>query len=289
MLESQRVELLSAMGVKAFHPRFQLAAAKPSIQLPKPVSSAAVVATDSPVLQSSQSDPVANIPVRSGSLVEQAQQILQSQQVAGMQAALSDAESASTQASSIPSSLPQIDVGVSKAAKQLSVTENDVDTDSETKALRFRQRLIRVGEYLMLLDQPALEWQDEKAAQQFFADIYFALHKKRPEFYASDIFEWPPAKNFPNAHDVNLAKSTLSGFLQRTMSNPECQFLICWGINAATYLIDKPAVGQLSEYRHRPLLVADELSNYWQHPARKRLLWADLQSLNAVAATSSLS
>lgn len=245
MLESQRISLLNAMGMKTVQPRFQLSAAKPSLVLVPEASKA-----PAPQPESESVQPAATV-------VEKAANILRDQQ---MQAAVSTLQEANP--------------------KKVVIPEEKTSEKKSEKPLRFRLRLVRCGEFMMIMDQPALKWQDEKQAQAFFADIYFALYKKRPEFYATDEFVWPPTKNFPNAHDATTARATFSGFLQPKMTNPECLWLVCWGESAAKYLLeDAQKMGELTQFQDSPVLIADELLTYWQQPLRKKILWADLKNL----------
>ena len=275
MLESQRVDILQAMGLKTLQPRFQLDAAKPSAVLTVVADNTALV-SDHSVQASADADTAspAVIPV-AGTLVEQAAELLRQQQMQDVTGQLATAEAATA-------AQPQA-VSVSSVLDAAPADTNDATVaTAKDKPLKFRQRLLRCGESLMVVDQPALQWQDEKNARIFFEDIYFSLYKKRAEFYASDVFEWPPAKNFVNAQDITAARATFSGFLQSKLQYPPCEWLICWGENATRYLIeDDYQLGKICDFQGRKLLMADDLISYWQNPQSKRLLWDYLQTLHA--------
>lgn len=268
MLDLQRVELLATMGLKTLQPRFQLSAAKPSVAL-SPLEN---ILTPAPA---EASEAVVAGVETSGTLVEQAAQILQQQKMQNVTGQLAGVSQVLT-----------VDTAVSAVANTTdapTLLENKVDKEDEKlidKPLRFRQRLLRCGEFLMLIDQPALQWQEERQAKQFFDELYYAFNRKRAEFFASEVFEWPPTRNFPNAHNIDTARATFNGFLQPKMNNPECVWIICWGEAAAKNFIDAEfEVGKIIEFQGRSVLMVNELTSYWQQPESKRLLWLDLQNL----------
>ena len=271
MLESQRIDLLTSMGVKSFLPRFELGAAKPSKVL-SPL-------TEAKPLESAHSPIAQNTAVQSaGTLVEQAARILQQQQMQSVAGQLSDekTKAATPQSEGMPK-LAEIGSSSPSTETIAATAENPAVVE---KPLRFRQRLLRCAEFLMLIDQPALQWQEERQAKQFFDELYYAFYRKRSEFFATEVFEWPPAKNFPKAHDINAARATFNGYLQAKIKSPECLFIICWGEAAANNFIDVEfEAGKLIEYQGRKVLFAHELSRYWKQPNNKKSLWLDLQKL----------
>ncbi|NRB41212.1 MAG: hypothetical protein HRU20_22525 [Pseudomonadales bacterium] len=272
MLESQRVELLNTMGLKTFQPRFQLSAAKPSAALvlvkDEGAEDNAIEVAPTAAAQSSAQVSAQGGVQNSGTLVEKAAAMLQQQQMQDVTTQIAAGTKNST----------------ASATDKKTTTTVTVNAD---KPLRFRQRLFRCGEFLMILPQPALQWQDERKAKAFFDDIYFALNKQRPEFYATDVFEWPPAKSFPLAHDISAARATFAGFLQPKINNPACTLIICWGEAAAkNFLDEKFERGKITHFQSRPVLFADELQAYFLQPRCKKLLWQDLQQLKASLASN---
>lgn len=276
MQELQRAALLDAMGLKAFQPRFQLDNAKPSIHLNAELEPAAEISRASSAEKSALT------------LVEHAANILQQQHIQSVvnqlpdpvkpQQASKDAHQHVGDAHISPSSL--LDPERQRVVTSALETKANTNVGPISETIRFRHRVIRVGELLMLIDQPLLEWAEEKKHCAFFNDIYFALYKKLPEYWQQSIFEWPPSKHFPMANDSDMAFATFTGFLQEHMQQPECHSIICWGEAVAKNVIDEPiTIGDLLTANTIPVLVVDEVQQYLRHPLLKKSLWQALIQL----------
>ena len=243
MQEALRLEMLEAIGVKPLLPRYRFTLAKnsqpPVEQLGEPI-------VDEPMAYAD----VSEIPAITEDIS-------------------ADVAPVSSRSAALSEELSVLD----------SIKHTLAGTTAETsKPLRFRLRFVRVGELLMLLSQPALEWKEQKPAQQFFQDIYWALSGKRAEFWNEAQFEWPPSKQFPFAADVDMARQTLLSFLQQQMQQPPAQWVLAWGEEAVEQLLDEAAgVGEVAFCEPYKILQLKPLNSYWQEPQSKALLWQQLQ------------
>lgn len=166
------------------------------------------------------------------------------------------------------------DDGSAEAVSSTSLSDNE-----QTTALRFRQRLLRFDQLLMLVDQPALQWAEEDAAMRFFADVYFALYGKAPVQFQQALFNWPPVKQFPSANDRQLAAQTFNSFISDMLAETASPALLSWG-RGAGYLLNQPlAIGECLPLAAWRVIQLHPLTHYWQQPASKHLLWQHLQAI----------
>lgn len=279
MQELQRAGLLDAMGLKVFQPRFQLVRAKASMAL-EPSQQAEVV---------DSSSSLEGAMTGAATVVEQANQMLQQQQIQSVTGQLTTSVKPHVEQSknhdnvdvlTRPSSAALLVEGRKRVSDSVVEAKLHNGVDSAVQSIRFRHRVVRVGDMLMIVDQPALQWGDEKKNCAFFNDIYFSLHKKLPEYWQQSVFEWPPSKNFPMANDRDMASATLNGFLKEHMQQPECHSIVCWGEAVSRHFIDESvAVGEIARFGSIPVLVVDEVQQYWLEPSRKQVLWQALLTL----------
>ncbi len=267
MLEAQRIRLLGNMGLKPMLPRFCLEAAKPSSLLDGVSDIQVIPASDSGNAvaknESAGTVPlsVSEVPQSPLSLVEQAQNIIQKTHVDSLNVSLKETNISAI----VPSS------------------ELDSDIQVKTAALRFRQRIVCCGDMLMLLDQPMLNWQDEAIAKLFFEDVFFSLNAQLPEMVTMDCFEWPPAKKYPDANNLDIARATYVGFLHSKIEKMQCHSLVCWGEKSYQLLFDLSDETHMTQRLHNiPVLKALEIERYWQEPLLKRQLSLDLQKFKTV-------
>jgi hypothetical protein len=149
---------------------------------------------------------------------------------------------------------------------------------SAVNAIKYRHRLVRVGELLMLLDQPSLEWHDNEQCKTFFADIYFALTSKKFEYWSDTQFDWPPVKNFPYANDATVAQQSLQAFVDEQVQQPPCKWVLVWGQSVTRSLLGKAlAAGEMEFMGNLPVLVIENYQDYWREPVKKQILWQQLQ------------
>lgn len=275
MLESQRREIMEAMGVRILLPRFQLCAAKPSCRLvelnSEPVNNANTDQIELPVNAQHK-----NISLESLTAVFSETKIEAEVNTEAHTTTHTDAaENLTLGKHALPANIAQELNALVDIKKTLQAKEY-----SKELALKFRYRLIRVGELLMLVDQPTIEWQESTAAKQFFSDIYFALTDKKPEYFSEAQFDWPPAKQFPYAHDREMAKQTLHSFMQEQMQQPACLWILLWGPQLTINLFElAPKIGEVDFINNTSALVLDSMQHYWQEPASKVLLWQSLQTV----------
>lgn len=146
-----------------------------------------------------------------------------------------------------------------------------------TTALRFRLRLVRYDQLLMLIDQPSLHWAEEQQSHAFFNDIYFALFACLPTTVESQVFEWPPSKHYPHAQDKQQAQQTFISFMQNMLSTVERPLVLSWG-KATDYILSQPlVVGEYYSQTPLNLLRLHDVNHYWRQADSKRQLWQQLQ------------
>lgn len=158
---------------------------------------------------------------------------------------------------------------------------NDQATDEQAGAtLRFRLRLMRFGPFLMVMDQPKLQWEDEEAAKRFFADIHYFVLGRQAEDFQDQVFNWPPVKQFPLADDIDCARQTVSGFVKELIATHDKPWLLLWGEQLAPRLLSHtPEPGEVVPQDGYRVLQLQPLSRYWNNPASKQLLWQYLQPI----------
>lgn len=248
MLESQRKVMLEDMGLRIFEPRFRLPGAKVSILLP---SVHAVQPAAAETLPDMAAAPVPDTSAE------------------GQLSIAVDASSAvdlpvKSDLASLFGSMPS---GRGPEALQ----------ENAASPVRFRHRLVRVGELLMLLDQPTLEWVEAARCKSFFADVHFSIAGKRYEYWQDAQFDWPPVRNFPLANDRDMAHQALQAFMQEHLQ-PSCRWIVLWGESLAPATLGQPArAGETAFLFNLPVLVLDSCQDYWQEPQKKKLLWQHLQ------------
>lgn len=295
MHDASRREILHAMGLKTLQPRFVLANAKPSPVIVAVEEQAGSTKDPSGIdgLQTSQLDQVQAVAGHLAGHLDSPVQPLSEPQ--------SQAQQTPVAIDSLTAELEK-NLGASVANnKSLNVDDelsalNDIkqQLDEAAKPLRFRLRLVRVGELLMVLNQPALEWQEEKNAQKFFSDIYYAIKREQSaNVWQSVQFDWPPSKNLPFAEDMDMARQTCCSFIQeqmREIHQVSAKHIIVWGKPLTDYILtEKIDVGEIAFMEDIPVLCVDELEHYWTEPENKRLLQQYLQSvkLEVTAETAS--
>lgn len=254
-MQAWQQEALQSMGLSLLEPRFDFPAAGPSVQLWQgPQSRVAQSAANAP--EAALEQPV-------------------SKAASTLQAPKTKVETAAqaTQASAL-SMLAELGVTAAEV-------ERPAQRQSKAAALRFRLRLVRFDHVLMLLDQPTLYWQDEQLSLAFFNDIYFALFAAQPTVVSSQVFEWPPSKNYPHAQDIQQARQTFTSFTEHMFSDVGSPIVLSWG-RAADFLQDALATtGQYQEQSGLQLLQLEALHHYWQSADHKRELWQQLQVIRA--------
>jgi hypothetical protein len=251
MQEGQRRSLLESMGLRILRPRFRLTAAKPSPGLI--IENADVTQTPQTVMASAD---VLIRPVIS--------------EMPAVAVINTDMNSPATAMASL---------FFEKKSAVGSLVDKSIETSGVTvKIIRYRHRLVRVGELLMLLDQPTLEWHDHEHCKVFFADIYFALTGKKFEYWSDKQFDWPPVKNFPYANDETVAQQSLQAFVDEQVQQPPCKSVLVWGQSVARSLLGKTlAAGEMEFMGNLPVLVVENYQDYWREPVKKQILWQQLQ------------
>jgi hypothetical protein len=243
MLESQRQDILTSMGLKVLQPRFQLLGAKASVVLIEEQKNTEEVLTV--VADEKIKEPV--------SAVSQ--------------------ETAQAGPAVMPSSLFG---GLQEAAKPSA----SVNKKPTAEAIKYRHRLLRFGELMMIIDQPSVEWHDANSCKSFFADVYFALTEKKPEYYMDAQFDWPPSKHFPYANDKDMSQQALQAFIQEHLQQVPCKWILLWGGNVRSSTFDlQLAVGETEFLHNVPVLQLDTYQEYWQSPFKKAMLWQYLQAI----------
>ena len=142
---------------------------------------------------------------------------------------------------------------------------------------QYRHRVINFSNIIFMLDQPMLEWVEEKVTFNFLHDIYFALRGQKTQMIEQKTFDWPLGR-LKLADDQ--AAAVEQTFLKEQACSSESEWLICWGIKVAEQFVtsEQPiTVGSSHLLDGFKVLVLDELKAYWMAPKKKRLLWQDLQ------------
>ena len=279
MLDLHKKAILDAMGVKLLHPRYRFVAAKPSPLLTTNIAAA-----------NSNQGAVANEPAEVAKDVSDVEKPLQRQTP---DPAISGSTlGVKTQQESKLESVAEVlaDLRPLQTSAEKLATKNTADAalspSTGAKPLKFRYRFIRVGALLMMIEQPALEWKFEQEAKKFFSYIYFALSAKQFEYWHEVQFDWPPGKQFAFAEDHSVARETLLNFVKQQCQHPRANHILLWGNGCSQHLFDDlAAVGELLEYDELNLLQLHSLTDYWQQPENKKLLWQYLQPIRKALTT----
>lgn len=249
MLDARREEMLQAMGVRMLYSRLQMPGAKIPAMVPVAIPDVLPGADPASADQRHLSPQTEVIPVEGEVPVQ------------------------STGRSLSASISRELDL---PAPAPVAATVMH-DSKPREKALRFRCRIIRINELLMLVDQPMLEWHEANKAKPFFADIYFALTGKIPEFWSEAEFDWPPSRQFPHANNKAMAREALQSFLQQQLQQSGCNWLLAWGDRLGDNLFDQMPQAGMGFIGSASVLLLEPLQYYWQDPPKKKLLWQMLQ------------
>lgn len=152
---------------------------------------------------------------------------------------------------------------------------------AKQSTLRFKLRLVRLDQYIMLLDQPGMHWPEEQTALRFFADIYHALQGRPPQQWQQVVFEWPPGKNYPVIDEKEQVKSLLHSYIQQMLQGQNQACLLIWGDIEQVLFEQKLSVGMRAELGAYQVLQLHKPQYYWQQPEEKRQLWQHLQAIKS--------
>ena len=265
MQEALRRMMLEDMGLRVYQPRFQFPGAKASVALSQGnmLDNVADDVVIRPVAETSSSNTATQ------SLSDKAHNIFPSETV-------SDITQETVQAASSPVFSEQ----VSELFPDKTVLQIPVTGQSEVMPIRFRYRIVRVGDFLMLVDQPTLEWSDAARCKSFFSEVHFALTNKRYEYWQDAQFDWPPVKHFPMANNEEMSKQALHTFVQQHLHQPPCRWIFLWGEPLTRQMLEQPVnTGDTGFWCDIPVLALGSCQQYWQEPQKKKLLWQYLQSV----------
>ena len=245
-----RRETLEVLGLKLLQPRFDFPGAK-YVEPEKPKPQIQILATPTTVSESDTPSP----------------------------AKASDAVSIGELLTSKPSELSVIAAdkkdlpNVPVETQAASIAPEDKENTPQVEVIKFRHRVITVGKLLMVIDQPTLQWQQEKQCQQFFTDIHFSLTRQLPQIFNHIQFDWPPAKQFAFANTLDIAQQTFQEFVKEQQKQSDSQWVIIWGKSIMDYL---PGMSEQSNewcyLDETPVLIVDNVHQYWKEPAKKQVL-----------------
>jgi hypothetical protein len=249
MQEALRQQMLQAMGQTVLLPRFVLPNAKPSALL------AQAAEAEKPTVNAETA--VENVTVAAVEATEN---------IENTESNAANKQSAKALKALLGDAVANIAIdAAAETAKQ-----------AKTAVAPFRHRLVIFSGMMFLLDQPSLEWQDEKTQLQFFHNIFQAVTNKRSELMLQDKFQWPPGKGLPLADSE--AKAIEQAFITAQAEKYQARWLIICGEKVAEQLLDsKLEAGEAGFISSLNCLVMHEPQHYFQQPLHKRILWQSLQ------------
>ncbi|CAA0115199.1 Uncharacterised protein [BD1-7 clade bacterium] len=294
MQEWQRAECLEAMGLRVFQPRFELLGAKPSTVLDEDefgatsVPEAATGRVESSLSSEGQGSPKAASDILRG-IAQDADAPKPNSRPKLSTSSIGQSVLADAGIVSVPSD----GVGGQDASlSSIKRTLNQQSKQAQASVLRYRLRIVAIGDLMMVLEQPTLEWLDESTALSFFADLHFALLRRMPEReqIVQAQFNWPPSRHLGVLDSPDAAREMLGGFIAEHANQRQVSAFMLWGKPVSDYLFDSPMViDQHATYLNTPVVQLASLQDYWADPLQKRQLWQAIKPLVTSSSRTSAS